>query len=914
MKTVHLKKWISALMAVLMLFTACPSLAEPAAAERQGGLTMEDLTALGAKAAVHDGRVTFVDGPCTAEPVMDMEDAAKVVDSMQTLTGGDGRTRFEPWRTLADAKGNRYYVFQQVYGETTVPGGAMKVVTDAEGRMLGLVASVESDLPDTAEAEGITPEQAEERVLQHLREVNQAQAELVEGRTERIILPVNPDIDWDETDEKVSARCHYVWAVYTTNTEEQNAERPYLAHYVTMDGTYLYSLQTILPGDEAATAGYDAAYVFEGKEPAEYNGTVKLSDGTEREISVTLMRDPATGKYYLGNIERRIAVADCYEFIYNEGRLVLEESGDNTGWDNTCLLSLYNYCKAWDYYHAIGWIGGDGLGTPILVLKDYCNRDHQPIDNAAYAGKYYGWQVFLSSSANDLAQCLDVLGHEFTHCVTGSVMTFNAYMNDFGAINEAMSDIQGNLCEMMAGETEDTEWQLGENSKGKAVRNMSDPHVHQQPGYTWDLYYTPKVSTPTQLNDRGGVHTNSSLLNMIAYRLCEKGGMTMEEARAFWFAADCSMVPGTDYVQLSDLLPWVLKNQGMEQYGTALEAALDATRLRTDEVPDTFDSDRAMVTLMLPEKEHFMDGNWALGIISVNTEEIVSRFRDIMARKGEYAAALDELAVLLEIDPASLPTEEEIAADPTHAWDRFAKELEKLSETPEGEEGPESARLPRSDDLMKLFRKYFGDTLYTGQVAAGQDGRTIRLVCRPGRTIPVLFRLEFDPDQHVLSAGLAVYLFGTWIDAGSLLSPILSELPESIVTGKADQEAGEPTPAPDLSWLEDLFGSGETPEPGQQEQTEPDLSWIAGLFAVGASGAGQDAKPDDQDFSLLGFVGNLLKELLFWRIMPGENNVLPAYGLDTVTRLSAEDYPFMKDMFMNVTEIMLREGTKEKAE
>ncbi|MBR4603638.1 MAG: hypothetical protein IKO43_02205, partial [Kiritimatiellae bacterium] len=52
---------------------------------------------------------------------------------------------------------------------------------------------------------------------------------------------------------------------------------------------------------------------------------------------------------------------------------------------------------------AIVMAGGDGLGTPIMVLKDFCDKEHNPQDNAAYAGYFYGWQMFLSSSANDLS-------------------------------------------------------------------------------------------------------------------------------------------------------------------------------------------------------------------------------------------------------------------------------------------------------------------------------------------------------------------------------------------------------------------------------------------------------------------------------------------------------------------------------
>lgn len=893
MKFNHIRRWLCAMLAALMVFFACGSLADPPAGGWPEQLTFEDLAAFGAKAAVHDGRVTFVDGACTAAPVMNMDDASKVVNAMLNLIGGDSKTCFDPWRTLTDAKGNYYYVFQQTYAGTTVPGGAVKVITDARNHMQGLVASVASDLPDAADSEGITAQQAEETVLQHLREISREKAERIEGRTERIILPVNPDIDPDSEDEVEDARCRYVWAVYTTNPEEANAERPYLAHYVAMDGAYLYSLPTILPGDEAGSAGYDAAYVFENMEPVDYTGNVVLSDDTEQKITVTLMRDKNTGRYYLGNIERRIAVADCYEFIYNQGHVVLEESGDNNGWDQTCLLSLYNYCKVWDYYHEIGWTGADGLGTPILILKDFCNRDHQPINNAAFAGKYYGWQTFLSSSANDLSQCLDVLAHEFTHCVTASVMTFSAYMNDYGAINEAVSDIQGNLCEMMAGETEDTTWLLGENSESEAIRSMSDPHRYTQPEYTWDLYYMPNVNSPTEINDRGGVHANSSLLNNVAYRLCEKGGMTLKDARAFWFAVDCAMVPGTDYVQLSELLPWVLRNQGLEKYETALEAAMDATRLRTAAEPDTFDSNRAMVTLTLPDIEHFQDGNWNLMILSADTDEIYTRIQDILARRGKYAAMLDELAACLGIDPLLLPTESEIAENPEHAWDNVITAFGQLFSTDDDKKVLGVTEYVQSGDLATIFRKYFGDTLYSGQVSAGQDGRTIRMVSLPGTAIPLLYRLEFDTDLHVKSAGLAVYAFGKWIDIGSLASPFLAALVESAAEEKADAGTDEPEESADFSWLEALFGSEEASASEETAQSETDLSWLGDLLVE--SGIGETLMRAGG--KALGFVWNMVKDMLFWTITPAVNNTLSNNGLDTVSTISVENCPFLRDMF-----------------
>ena len=697
------------------------------------------------KEAWKAGRTFFQEGAFSDQPITSMEDAAQVLSQMSEQIGTDERTHFEPWRALTDTNGNNYYVFRQMYGDVTVSGGAVKVVTDADGKMLGLVSSLETKLPEEAPKEEITAQEAEAVVDRKMKETGHEKIEIMGDFTEKVILPVNLELDPESQDEKEEVR--FVWVVYTNNDSSslgKGSDLPYLAHYVGMDGEYLYSLPTIIPNDEAGDTGFGSSYVFEFMEPAQYTGTVTLSDGTEKEISIELMRDSRTGMYYLGNLERRIVVADCWEFLYNKGNVVLEASPDNTGWDSTCLLSLYNYCRAWDYYNAIGWKGGDGLGTPIMILKDYCDREHEPVDNAAYAGLYYGWQMFLSSSANDFSQCLDVLGHEFTHCVTGSVMTYNAYSNDYGAINEAMSDIQGNICEMLMGATEDTTWELGENSSNP-VRNMSDPHKYQQPEYSWDLYYTPEVKTPTAINDRGGVHTNSSLLNQVAWMLCEKG-MTLEEARAFWFAVDCSMVPGTDYAQLSQLMPWVLKNVGLEKYTDALEEAITVTKIRDNTRPESFPEDQALITLELPDTQLFRDGNWALQILSVDADRVAQQYDKIINNKEDGAGALDELGKIM--------------------WDNALSAL--ISD---------EGKAAIGEELGKWLRKYFDGTLTLTNAGAGADGRTIQVVSRPGYTIPLLMYMKFNPTSvNPEKIGFAIYIMGQWIDVTGQLTLTEAEM------------------------------------------------------------------------------------------------------------------------------------------
>ena len=133
--------------AMLQTFFTVPAAETEAAgtlAAPEGQLTLEEIDAMNGGAGhvyLHDDRVTMVDGTCTKDLVTGMDDAEAVVNSMITLIGGDADTQFVPWRQVMDPLGNVYYIFQQMYHDTTVCGGAVKVVTDADCNMIGLSSS-----------------------------------------------------------------------------------------------------------------------------------------------------------------------------------------------------------------------------------------------------------------------------------------------------------------------------------------------------------------------------------------------------------------------------------------------------------------------------------------------------------------------------------------------------------------------------------------------------------------------------------------------------------------------------------------------------------------------------------------------------------------------------------------------------
>jgi len=360
------------------------------------------------------------------------------------------------------------------------------------------------------------------------------------------------------------------------------------------------------------------------------------------------------------------------------------------------------------------------------------------------------------------------------------------------------------------------------------------------------------------------------------------------------------MVPGTDYPQLAELLPWVLKNLGMTDYEGALEAAIDATRIRTGEMPDTFDDDRALLTVTLPDTEQFTDGNWALGIFSVNVDGMLQRAIDIIDGAPGYETALDELAVAL--DPVAAAAGEDVMTIIDNLFNRAFVE-EAAGEDDGAADGalPADASAIVDVPLFKWFSQYFGDMVFSGLGAAGQDGRTVRMVCRPGMTIPVLLRLEFKPNSmQVNTSGLAVY-FGRWIDLGGVVGEMFEKINSGeVLLEDAGEESGEDSSEkmPDeLSGLLDMltaYTDGlETEAAEAPEALEPlTLDELREMLV--------DIK--DKLNSLA-----WLQRMFLYEIKPGEVCTLRADGLDEVTVLDEAHSP-------NLAEIMADFNTEAETQ
>jgi Zn-dependent metalloprotease len=121
---------------------------------------------------------------------------------------------------------------------------------------------------------------------------------------------------------------------------------------------------------------------------------------------------------------------------------------------------------------------------------------------------------------------VDIIGHEFTHAVTGSTSGL-VYDGESGALNESFSDIFGEATENFVFGSND--WLLGEQRSSHAIRDMSNPKAKGQP----DTYQGTNWQFPSDPSDAHGVHTNSGVQNYWFYLITVGGSGTNDNSQAY---------------------------------------------------------------------------------------------------------------------------------------------------------------------------------------------------------------------------------------------------------------------------------------------------------------------------------------------------------------------------------------------
>ena len=475
-----------------------------------------------------EGHVSTIVGRFFHRPVADEDDAINAVKGVQELLGLE--TGYFPFAVYGcKYQGYTYYTYQQLKGDVTVSNATLKIVLDPEGYPCMLQSSLASNLNYTVSSPTITEKDAEE---------------IVKNLFGYRVLP-----EYTKTTVYAGrAMGLHCYQVYTDNPNtDPSFDMPYMIHYISYDGEYIIGYPTaFLPTDPFADYGNES--YFKDMQPTDCSYTITIS-GNEIDITVPISYNTVDGKYYLCDPSRKIIVADYYEYVYNNGNLVFDCANDTdaSSFNASHLLDYYYYIEAYDFYKEFNIESTDGFGMPILILHGYCDENRKPIRNCSCCGIMNGWSVFSANDGYTFGHSLDLVAHEYTHGVTFYARQGSLYYNEYGAINEAYSDIMGNICEMYMGETTDTEWILGERS-GDDCRSMSYPYKYNQPMYVGDLYYisTSPLSYMSGLDDKGGVHSNNTLISHMCYYFYTNGE-SLEDLTRFFLTSIEMQTPNADY-------------------------------------------------------------------------------------------------------------------------------------------------------------------------------------------------------------------------------------------------------------------------------------------------------------------------------------------------------------------------------
>ena len=283
-------------------------------------------------------------------------------------------------RRIEDSKENKYYIFTQ--GEN----GIIKVVTAPNGDMLGIVYHI-IPVSNDMHHDFIRASQAEYIVQ------DETGKEPIEGTTKIKLSTLNQD---GEIESKP------VWVVYTDD---------HTAHYVSMDGTYLYALPVKASGDAASLSGNDSLYIFD-----------RLNSETQVSSDIQLMKD-SDNQLYLCDLKHKLLMADYNRYIHDGSLISVEDTGEL---DEDVKL-LEKYAQALDYFDSVDL-------SPVLILKNAVDRENA--SDSEYIGHANGWHIF---AMNDYA---DDIPYDVACCVNEKLTG----RNDVNDVEKTICEIESDIC------------------------------------------------------------------------------------------------------------------------------------------------------------------------------------------------------------------------------------------------------------------------------------------------------------------------------------------------------------------------------------------------------------------------------------------------------------------------------------
>ena len=410
---------------------------------------------------------------------------------------------FQLLRTERDQIGQVHYTFQQIHDGIPVEGGIYKVhmqdgrVVTMNGRIFRIAQKGLNPMPETSGLGiAVNAVPAERYVWESAAEVNALR--YATGKPFATFFPEG-ELVWMRNKGNQSAE-----AVRLAWKYDVFASKPVQRADVYVDaltGEVIFQNSKIHHMDVTGSA-----MTF-------YSGTQSI------------VTDSFAGGYRLREAGRAAGV-ETYnmQFGTDYGQAVDFLDTDNVwnnvnpNYDQAATDGHWGAEMTFDYYmQRHGRSSFDGLGSKLLSYIHFS----QNYSNAFWDGIR---MTYGSGGGNSRPFCsLDVVGHEFSHGVTGTSAGL-IYQDEPGALNESFSDIFGASIEFFA-RPNDANWSIGEDLGG--IRNMANPSLFNNPDTYHGSYWV------TGSFDNGGVHFNSGVQNFWYVLLSDGGSGTNDNGDAY---------------------------------------------------------------------------------------------------------------------------------------------------------------------------------------------------------------------------------------------------------------------------------------------------------------------------------------------------------------------------------------------
>lgn len=207
-----------------------------------------------------------------------------------------------------------------------------------------------------------------------------------------------------------------------------------------------------------------------------------------------------------------------------------------------CLSQTYDYYKQTHGRNSIDNQNNSILGF-VRMGTDYPNA----FWTTEYNAMFYG-------DAKKYAGALDVVAHELTHGVTSFSCNL-VYQDQSGALNEAFSDIFGEMVEARTNGS--TDWINGTvlNDGGRDMKNTSSLEItdgYFYPSKMSEFYGRSSALLQKFVNqDNGGVHINCTIISHGFYLLAEgfSGAIgKVDAAKIFYRAQTVHLLSGSQFI------------------------------------------------------------------------------------------------------------------------------------------------------------------------------------------------------------------------------------------------------------------------------------------------------------------------------------------------------------------------------